>query len=141
MPIYENECRKCGAQGTYFQTIAQRKKTPRCTVCGASTKQIISAVRGFADLPEYVSPATGKVIRGRRQRRDDLARSGCRPYEGLDSETREANKVRAAKDKQIDARIEHELQTTIAELDASNKLTRTGERADAPPDFSNMRVL
>jgi putative FmdB family regulatory protein len=140
MPIYESECRKCGAQGTYFQKVADRQKTPRCTECGGRTKQIISAVRGFADLPEYISPASGKLIRGRAQRRDDLARTGCRPYEGVESETRNAKQIRAQRDKQLDAKIDHELQTTIAELDASNVLTRTSDRADAPPDFSNMRT-
>ena len=32
-------------------------------------------VRG--DLPDYVSPVTGKVVSGRRQRREDLKRHGC----------------------------------------------------------------
>ena len=33
-------------------------------------------VRG--DLPTYISPVTGKPVNGRRERREDLARSGCR---------------------------------------------------------------
>lgn len=33
------------------------------------------------DLPAYQSPATGKMIEGRRAHRDDLARSGCRLIE------------------------------------------------------------
>lgn len=36
-------------------------------------------VRG--DLPSYVSPVTGKPVEGRRARREDLARSGCREVE------------------------------------------------------------
>lgn len=33
------------------------------------------------DLPEYTSPIDGRLISGRRQRREDLARNDCRPYE------------------------------------------------------------
>lgn len=35
----------------------------------------------FADLPGYESPVTGKWVEGRAQRREDLRRTGCRPYE------------------------------------------------------------
>lgn len=35
----------------------------------------------IGDIPDYVSPASGKVISGRVQRREDLARTGCVPYE------------------------------------------------------------
>ena len=31
----------------------------------------------ISDLPEYTSPITGKPVRGRADRREDLARSGC----------------------------------------------------------------
>ena len=34
------------------------------------------AMRG--DLPEYISPVTGKPVDGRSARREDLKRSGCR---------------------------------------------------------------
>lgn len=34
------------------------------------------SVRG--DIPEYISPVTGKPVEGRWARREDLKRSGCR---------------------------------------------------------------
>lgn len=34
-----------------------------------------------SDYPAYYSHASGKMIEGRRARRDDLARTGCRPFE------------------------------------------------------------
>ena len=34
-----------------------------------------------SDLPEYDSPVTGEIIRGRKARREDLKRNNCRPYE------------------------------------------------------------
>jgi putative FmdB family regulatory protein len=140
MPIYENECRKCGATGTYWETVANHSKSPRCTACGGRTKQIVSAVRGFGDFEAYQSPVDGREVRGRNARREDLKRNGCREYEGTDVELREAQKIRAARDKQIEARLDDEINKTIGELDASNKLTRVGDRADAPPDDSGMRT-
>ncbi len=139
MPLYENECTACGATGTYFRTIDERKNTPLCEKCGAPTTQIISAVRGFADLPEYVSPVSGKVVRGRRARKYDLESNHCRPYEGFEVEQREAKKVREHKDKQIEKTLDDALGKTIEDLDASNKLGRVSERNDQLPDTTGMR--
>jgi hypothetical protein len=33
------------------------------------------------DLPAYRSPVDGRLVDGRAQRREDLKRHGCRPYE------------------------------------------------------------
>ncbi len=55
------------------------------------------------DLPGYESPIDGRWIEGRRARRDDLARHGQRPWEGLESEKRAAERVRAEWDKKTDA--------------------------------------
>lgn len=54
------------------------------------------------DTPEYTSPITGLVVRGRRQRRNDMASSGCRPYEGREQEGKEAAKVQAENERKID---------------------------------------
>ena len=42
-------------------------------------------------MPAYQSPITGKWIDTPSQRRDDMARSGSRPWEGLDSERKVAD--------------------------------------------------
>ncbi len=55
-----------------------------------------------ADLPPYESPIDGHIVDGRRARREDLKRSGCRPYEGFDQEKKEADKVQAANERQMD---------------------------------------
>jgi hypothetical protein len=54
------------------------------------------------DLPGYESPIDGSWIEGRRARRNDLARSGCRPYEGRQQEQMEANKVLAERERKMD---------------------------------------
>jgi hypothetical protein len=56
----------------------------------------------FGDLPGYESPVTGKWIEGRRARREDLKRTGCRPYEGREQEAKEAAKVQAERARQTD---------------------------------------
>ena len=54
------------------------------------------------DLPGYESPVTGKWVEGRRARRDDLARTHSRPYEGRAAEQAEAAKHRASQERQND---------------------------------------
>lgn len=41
-------------------------------------------------MPAYQSPVTGKWIDTPSQRRDDMARNNCRPWEGMDSERKVA---------------------------------------------------
>lgn len=54
------------------------------------------------DLPPYDSPIDGRMVDGRRQRREDLKRSNCRPYEGREQEGKEAAKVREANERALD---------------------------------------
>lgn len=54
------------------------------------------------DLPGYQSPVTGLWVEGRKARREDLLRTGSRPYEGREQEQKEANKVQAARERQLD---------------------------------------
>lgn len=56
----------------------------------------------FDDFPAYTSPIDGRLIDGRRARREDLKRSGCRPYEGREQEAKEAAKVKAEESRQLD---------------------------------------
>lgn len=70
----------------------------------------ISACLGVVRFPaagghEYISPTSGKAITTQRARREDLARSGCRPWEGMESETRQAARVRAGEEKKQDAKL------------------------------------
>lgn len=58
------------------------------------------------DIPDYVSPVTGKLVSGRRQRRDDLARTGSRPWEGLQQERKEAVRRSAHDEQRRDAKLD-----------------------------------
>lgn len=54
------------------------------------------------DLPGYESPVTGQWIEGRRARREDLKRTGSRPWEGMEQEQKEAAKIRARQEVRLD---------------------------------------
>lgn len=58
------------------------------------------------DIPDYVSPVTGKLVSGRRQRREDLLRTNSRPWEGMDSERREAQRRVAYAEQKSEERLE-----------------------------------
>ena len=60
----------------------------------------------IVDLPAYTSPIDGRVIDGRVARREDLKRNGCRPYEGLAQEKKEAARHQAYADQVADRRLE-----------------------------------
>jgi hypothetical protein len=53
-------------------------------------------------MPAYQSPVTGKWIDTPSQRRDDLKRTGSRPWEGREQETKEAAKRAADVDRDMD---------------------------------------
>jgi hypothetical protein len=55
------------------------------------------------DLPAYESPIDGRVIDGRAQRREDLRRHGCRPYES--GETEDAQRRREAADRRLESHV------------------------------------
>jgi hypothetical protein len=61
-----------------------------------------AGVHIWDDLPDYESPVTGKVVAGRKQRREDLKRTGSRPYEGREQEVKQAQRVQAENERKLD---------------------------------------
>lgn len=57
------------------------------------------------DLPGYQSPVTGLWVEGRRARREDLARTQCRPWEGKQQELQEAARREAYAEQKLDASL------------------------------------
>lgn len=53
-------------------------------------------------MPSYQSPVTGKWVDTPAQRRDDLARTGSRPWEGLEQEKKEAARREQELDRDMD---------------------------------------
>ena len=58
------------------------------------------------DIPDYVSPVTGLWVNGRKQRREDLKRTGSRPYEGREVEMQIAKSYRESQEREADKKLE-----------------------------------
>ena len=115
MPIYEAVCPKCGKYHEYVRTMSQCTDTPEC--CGVKTeKRIFSAPFGVVDIPAYQSPVTGRWINSRAERTEDLKRNGCRPWEGLEQEKKEAERQRAYQEEKEDAKLTQSVEMAYAQL-------------------------
>lgn len=111
MPVYTYECPQC-EQSTEWRNIMDERRThaPVCNACDQQMSIVITPVMGVVRFPaagghEYISPVSGKAITTQRGRIEDLKRSGCRPYEGFQSESRQAAGVRAHEEKKADAKL------------------------------------
>ena len=79
MPFYDFKCNVCGDTMPHFRKVEQRNIEEYH--CSAAMTRVISAPSILPDIPSYVSPASGKMINSRAQRREDLQREGCIAYE------------------------------------------------------------
>lgn len=68
------------------------------------------------DIPDYTSPINGKLISGRKQRREDLVRNSCRPYEGRDQELKEANRSQSYLDQANDRKVHESVAKAFHQL-------------------------
>ena len=68
----------------------------------------------IGDIPAYQSPIDGHWVESRAQRREDLKRNGCRPYEGLEQEKKEAARIQQYQTQQMDARLERSAGEVLA---------------------------
>ena len=104
MPVYAYECKRCGHTEDAFRSIDERHDAPKCH---GPMKIVIGQTMGFvrATFDPYVSPATGHVVTSQAARRDDFARSNCRPWEGKADEVKEAKRRKAYLDAKEDAKL------------------------------------
>ena len=73
------------------------------------------------DTPDYVSPVSGLVVSGRKQRREDLRRTGSRPWEGMEQERKEAERRLQYADERSDRRLEDAAQRAFHQLDPARR--------------------
>lgn len=120
MPIYEAVCMDCGKYHEYVRKADHCHETPFC--CGVQTRKVIlSAPMGIVDIPAYESPATGKMITSRAERREDLKRSGCREWEGIESERRESERQKKYQEEKQEAALDRTVRQAWADLPPSKK--------------------
>jgi hypothetical protein len=87
----------------------------------ADRKRIFSAPAGVPDIQAYESPASGKWITSRAQRREDFKRTGTREWEGLEAEKDQARRTREYADQAQDAALERTIGETIAAMPPSKQ--------------------
>jgi len=80
------------------------------------------------DIPAYQSPASGKWITSRSERREDLKRTNCIEYEP--SMVQEQQKRHAQEDAQLDKMVEEHVEETIA-LMPTHKQEQLGRELEA----------
>jgi putative FmdB family regulatory protein len=102
--IYEYACKR----GHHFERVLSvaNYQTPQICECGADSRRIISLPRLVTAAPDirYDSPVDGRPITSMAQRRDDLARAGCQPY---DPEMRkDADRFKARQDAELDRKVD-----------------------------------
>ena len=83
----------------------------------------------FGDLPGYQSQGSGLWVEGRAARREDLKRTACRPWEGLQQEQKEAARQKAYDDVRIDASLTKTASEAFYQLPPSKRALLTGRRS------------
>ncbi len=87
----------------------------------------------FGDIPGYQSPVTGLWVEGRRARREDLKRTGSRPWEGKAAEMAHAAKVQAAAQAKLMARTDEQIERAWAQLPPRMKRVLEGKATGYDP--------
>lgn len=118
MPFYDFRCNVCGDKMPLFRKIPQRDI--EAYHCDEAMTRVISAPAIQVDIPAYVSPASGKWINSRAQRKEDLLREGCVENEpGLKEYV--ASRAEAEKEKSL-AVLDRAIDETASALHAANKI-------------------
>ena len=73
------------------------------------------------DLPGYQSPVTGLWVEGRRQRREDLKRTGCRPWEGREQELKEASRRQSYEEQKRETALDRAAHEVFYQLPPSKR--------------------
>lgn len=69
----------------------------------------------------YESPASGKMITSRKERREDMARTNSRPWEGVAVEKQEAARHRQYIEQRQDARLHEAASRAFYQLDPKKR--------------------
>jgi len=92
MPIYEYECRKCGAHTEAFQKVSDKPLT-KCRKCGGRLEKKISAPAiQFKGSGWYVTDYAGKTTKGDKSESESTSESKSEKTEKKPKESSPAKK-------------------------------------------------
>jgi hypothetical protein len=118
MPYYEFHCDACQSEETHYRKIVERDVL--VLHCDKPMRRIISAPALRPEIQPYISPASGKLISSREQRKEDLAREGCIANEpGLKEHI--VKQAQYAKEKAF-VPLEKSIDQTVSDLYASGHI-------------------
>ena len=75
----------------------------------------------IGDLPDYESPIDGRIVHGRKGRREDFKRTGTRPWEGMEQERNEASRRKLYDEARQDSRLDAAVRTAYYQLTPSQR--------------------
>lgn len=119
MPAYTVCCGACGRSQVIFRHI--RNRDDDLPQCHGPMARIVEAPSVQTDLPGYQSPVDGRWIEGRVARNEDLKRNNCRPWEGMETERREAVKRAEEADLVFEQKTESALHETFNNMSAEKQ--------------------
>lgn len=122
MPIYTYRCENDHRAETFHSVKLIGAYRRLCDECGKTmTETVIHAPLLVTAQPEcrYDSPIDGKHVTSWAQRREDLARSGCRPYDP-EMKTDYLNRVKR-EDAELDRSIEAHVEEVVEKMPTAKR--------------------
>lgn len=118
MPIYEYLCESHGKFERYLP-FSEYDKPQNCE-CGEPAKKLISLPTVFVSSDVcYDSPIDGRPITSRKQRVEDMARSGCVEYDPGVKQDRE--RFIEKSQKQLESKIDQTIESEIEKMPSVKK--------------------
>ena len=117
MPIYSYSC-PCGKEFDRFLRLVEYAQPQECP-CGRTAQKVIKPTAIHVDVPAYQSPASGRWITSRSERREDLKATNCVEYEPGMKE--EHQKRLAAEDAALDKKVEDHVEQEILSMPAAKR--------------------
>jgi len=138
MPLYTYECPK-GHQFDRILRLADYKKPQTCD-CGLEAKRKIMPTMVNCDMQpwdRYISPASGKVITSYKDRKRDMAETGCVDYEPsmVKHQTKHMEYEDAKLEKAMDETVEEEIEKMPA-----RKREKLAEELTSGADIEYTRI-
>jgi len=114
MPLYAYLC-ECGNAFDRYLPLSEYD-APQACECGKTARKVLGLNYLHTAFDPYVSPASGKVINTKRARRDDLDRTNSRPWEGLESEKKEAARRREYANQKLETTIQKSVEDQLRKV-------------------------